>query len=115
MNHKVREILVNVARKRSLITYGELVHELGLPSMDGAWAAHPLASIFETLDQEDANAKRPFHTTVVVKSKSKNRDQTPGSGYYEALERLKGIQARNSLRRLEVFTHELQALYALHS
>lgn len=110
MSADVREILVDVARKRGLITYGVLVNELGLPPMDGAWAAHPLSRIFEALDQEDATAQRPFRTTVVVKS----GDRTPGGGYYEALERLKGIQARNALRKLEVFMHELQALYALH-
>ena len=106
----VREILVEVARKRDLITYGALVNRLGLPPLDGAWAAHPLSKIFEALDQEDANAQRPFRTTVVVKESEK----TPGGGYYEALERLKGIQARNALRKLEVFTRELQALYALY-
>ena len=110
MSADVREILVDVARKRGLITYGALVNALGLPLMDGAWAAHPLSKIFETLDQEDAKAQRPFRTTVVVKES----DQTPGGGYYEALDRLKGIQARNALRKLEVFTRELKALYALY-
>jgi hypothetical protein len=47
MSADVREILVDVARKRGLITYGVLVNELGLPPMDGAWAAHPLSRIFE--------------------------------------------------------------------
>lgn len=47
MSADVREILVDVARKRGLITYGVLVNELGLPPMDGAWAAHPLSRIFD--------------------------------------------------------------------
>ena len=111
MSADVREILVDVARNRTLITYGVLVNKLGLPPMDGAWAAHPLSAIFETLDQEDTIAHRPFRTTVVVKG----RDSIPGGGYYEALERLKGIQARNDLRKLEVFTLELQALYKLYT
>lgn len=110
MSADVREILVDVARKRGLITYGVLVNELGLPPMDGAWAAHPLSRIFEALDQEDATAQRPFRTTVVVKS----GDRTPGGGYYEALERLKGIKALNAMSKLEVFMRELQAIYSLH-
>ena len=79
--------LESVARRGGQIHYSQLVEQFGLPPLDGAWLSHPLAMIFEVLDQQDATANRPFRTSVVVDVK----DNRPGNGLYEALERLKGI------------------------
>ena len=66
--------------------YGEITTLFGPPALDGAWNGHPLSGTFEVLDQQDANANRPFRTFIVI-SVDKN---VPCMGFYEALERLKG-------------------------
>lgn len=74
-------------RPQTITYYGKVASHFGLPEFDGAWSSHPLCQIFEVLDQQDANASRPFRTSVVVSAMNK----VPGLGLYEALERLKGI------------------------
>jgi hypothetical protein len=75
------------AKPHQVANYGQLATKFGLPDLDGAWRSHPLSQIFEVLDQEDALAGRPFRTSVVVGVVS----NSPGPGFFEALERLKGI------------------------
>lgn len=102
--------LETVARLRSLITYQELINAFPalLPPLDGAWPAHPLAQIFETLDQEDALNNRPFRTSVVVTQATGE----PGNGYFEALQRLKGINCLNAAARQAAWIAELNAAHA---
>lgn len=101
--------LESVAKKGGTTSYGELVREFHLPPLDGAWTAHPLAQIFEVIDREDAAAKRPFRTSVVVGQSS----DMPGAGFFEALERLKGVSdPRSPDARLAVWTSEVNAAHA---
>jgi len=99
-----------VAKSRRLITYQELINTFPtlLPHLDGAWSAHPLSRIFETLDQDDALNNRPFRTSVVV-TKAKGE---PGGGYFEALQRLKGITCLNAATRQAAWIAELNAAHA---
>ncbi|HOW75102.1 MAG TPA: hypothetical protein P5102_09780 [Candidatus Competibacteraceae bacterium] len=94
------------ARKRRTVYYSDIVARFGLPPMDGLWLNHPLSEIFDVLDQEDAMSNRPFRSAVVI---SKERNM-PGNGFFEALERLRGIQTSNE-QRLEAFTRELEATF----
>lgn len=101
--------LESVAKSRGLTSYGELVRKFDLPQLDGAWAAHPLAEIFELIDQQDALAERPFRTSVVVSQTTK----VPGAGFYEALERLKGIpDPRSPDARFDLWIIEINAAHA---
>lgn len=100
--------LERAAKQQKTVFYGDLTAHFGLPPLDGAWSSHPLAAVFGVLDQEDAIAKRPFRTAVVVR----REDRVPGDGFFQALELLRGIKARNSDKKLEVFIAELKAVYA---
>ena len=48
------------------IFYGDLAAHFKFPSITEAWHTHPLCSIFEELDIEDAKRNRPFRTVLVV-------------------------------------------------
>jgi hypothetical protein len=102
---KLANFLEDKARRRRTIYYSDLVTQFGLASLDGAWVGHPLARAFDTLDREDAEAGRPFHTSVVI-SKEKNM---PGDGYFKSLSELKGVHAKSEKQRLEAFSQELSA------
>ena len=95
------------ARNNRTVYYGDVVARFGLPPMDGAWLSHPLSRIFEVLDQEDAMSNRPFRSAVVI---SQERNM-PGNGFFEALERLRGVQTSNEQQRLEAFVRELEATF----
>lgn len=101
-------VLEATAKDHRVMNYGRLAEQFNLPPLDGAWSAHPLSSIFEVLDQEDAAANRPFRTSVVVAVET----NTPGSGYFEALERLKNIlDPGTPAARDALWADELQAAY----
>jgi hypothetical protein len=96
------------SRPHKPATYSEIATNFGLPNFDGAWAAHPLSAIFEVLDQQDANANRPFRTSVVIGINS----NAPGPGLYEALERLKSIpDPKTKTAREQLWISELNAAY----
>ena len=102
--------LETVAKSHSLITYQELINAFPklLPCLDGAWSAHPLSGIFETLDQDDVLNKRPFRTSVVVSKATRE----PGGGSFKALQRLKGITCLNAAARQAAWIAELNAAHA---
>jgi hypothetical protein len=101
--------LESTAKNGSVTNYGSIARQFNLPSLDGAWSAHPLSQIFEVLDQQDAAASRPFRTSVVV-TVDTNR---PGGGFFTALERLKGIADPGTpAGRDAVWAAELQAAHA---
>jgi hypothetical protein len=96
------------ARPQQTSNYTDVASRFGLPEFDGAWNAHPLSQIFEVLDQQDANANRPFRTSVVVGVSG----NSPGSGLFEALERLKGIaDPVTEIAREQLWITELNAAY----
>jgi NADH:ubiquinone oxidoreductase subunit len=100
---KLARFLEDRARRRRTVYYSELVEQLGLPPLDGAWVGHPLERAFDALDREDAEKHRPFRTSMVI-SKEKNM---PGDGYFKALAELKGVHAKSDKQRLEAFSNEL--------
>ena len=105
--------LENIAMNHRVVNYTEIVIQFVLPSLDGAWAAHPLSHIFEILDTEDAIANRPFRTSVVITA----RGNGPGAGYFEALERLKKIPDPgecNSDGRLALWLQQLRETHGCH-
>ena len=105
----IGQYLESIARQSQIVTYGQLVQRFDLPPLDGAWAAHPLAQIFDLIDQQDAKAERPFRTSVVVGQGS----NMPGAGFFEALERFKGIEVNsNPDDRLAIWMSELNSAYA---
>jgi hypothetical protein len=107
LSDQVGLFLEEKARNRRTVYYSDIVAHFGLPPMDGLWASHPLSRIFEFLDREDAMSNRPFRSAVVI---SKKRDM-PGNGFFEALERFRGIQTSNEQQRLEAFRNERDATF----
>ncbi|NCC37001.1 MAG: hypothetical protein EOM24_34080, partial [Chloroflexia bacterium] len=95
----IGQFLEGVLRKKSFTTYGDVVAQFGLIELNVAWKAHPLCNIFEFLDKQDAQAKRPFRTSAVISV----ANNLPGAGCFEALARLKGIQTHNENERTEVW------------
>lgn len=107
----VSSFLEATAKSGKPVTYQDVITAFpSLPPLDGAWNAHPLSRIFEALDQEDAQKKRPFRTSVVIKKDKLS--QQPGQGFFEALERLKGIKCRNDAARQSAWIAELKAAFA---
>ncbi|MBS3798589.1 hypothetical protein [Pseudoalteromonas sp. BDTF-M6] len=97
------------AHPQRTANYSSIAQAFGLPDFDGAWSSHPLSEIFEVLDQQDSDADRPFRTSVVIGVNS----NSPGPGFFEAMQRLKGIQeprTRNS--REQLWLTELNKAYA---
>ena len=89
-------------------TYGEIAKNFGLPDFDGNWGSHPLSQIFEVLDQQDANANRPFRTSIVTGASN----NSPGPGLYEALDRLKNIKdPKTANAREAIWLNELNNAY----
>ena len=94
------------------IYYSELVDHFGLPPLGANFSANPLCLIFEEIDREDAHAKRPFRTSVVIAKRSDKSGEMPGNGFFEALERLKGISdPRNEQARKILWFSELNATH----
>ncbi|WP_157198052.1 hypothetical protein [Methylomonas sp. DH-1] len=97
------------ARPQRTTNYGAIAQAFSLPDFDGAWSSHPLSEIFEVLDQQDANARRPFRTSVVTGKVS----NAPGPGFYEAMQRLKGIpDPVTQSAREQLWISELNEAYA---
>ena len=96
------------AKAKKTAYYSDIAAHFGLPPLDGAWNSHPLCAAFDALDRQDADAKRPFRTSVVV-AKGSNM---PGPGYFSSLAALKGILTSNDSQRIEAFSHELNAAMA---
>lgn len=95
-------------KRKQTTNYGAIASRFGLPDLHGAWSDHPLSGLFEILDQQDANANRPFRTSAVVGLNS----NTPGPGFFEALERLKGVRdPKTPKAREQVWITELNAAY----
>ena len=100
---KLGQHLEGIAKKGRPIYYADLVTQFNLPPLDGAWTSHPLCAAFGHLDREDAEAKRPFRTSVVI-AKELNR---PGDGFFKSLFELKRISAKSENQKMEIFLREL--------
>lgn len=101
--------LEELARRNATpVTYSDVVRKFRLPKLTEAWTSHPLARVFENLDAEDHEARRPFRTTLVVQAA---RPGIPGDGYYHSLSQRRGIKATSRSARLKAHRNELKALY----
>lgn len=103
----VFEVLKEVAKSKTLITYKDLAYQLNMSTNFIPWTEHPLCDIFDQLDQEDARQSRPMITSLAVNSKKTG----PGGGYFRALERYKGIKSLNSESKLLNWANEVKAVY----
>ena len=85
---QVAAFLEDRARRLSFddvpIFYGDLAAHFGLPPVTEAWYTHPLCSIFDDLDIEDAKRGRPFRTVLVVSQEH----SIPGPGFFKTVARL---------------------------
>lgn len=94
------------AKAGKIVTYQDVINAFpNLPALNGNWNSHPLCKIFEDLDQEDKQKNRPFRTSLVVRQDANNK--MPGNGFFDALERLKGIHCRNQTERESAWITEL--------
>ncbi|SRR6266568_678963 len=66
------------------IYYGDLAAHFGFPAVTEAWSTHPLCSIFDELDVEDAKKGRPFRTVLVISK----QHSIPGPGFFKTVARL---------------------------
>ena len=97
--------LEDLARTGKPTTYESIAARFGLPPLDGVWNAHPLSRAFDTLDREDAEARRPYRTSLVI-SKTRNM---PGPGYFASLAALKGVRPNKKKDEAAIFLEELKA------
>jgi hypothetical protein len=104
MLKQIATFLENTAKKQQVVYYSDLAAKFHMPPIHG-WNSHPLRQIFDDLDQEDANLKRPFRT-VVVWAKDSTRIG-PGNGFYEALEKYRHVPNTPATRE-QVLKEELE-------
>lgn len=102
---ELAKYLEDKARAKKPVFYRDVVAHFDLIPLTDAWTNHPLADAFDVLDRQDADAGRPFRTSMVI---SKERGM-PGPGFFKSLEQLKGTVARNDRQRLDVSIAEMNA------
>jgi len=94
----------------AVLTYTELASHFKMPAMTNAWLSHPLAAIFNELDEDDHAKSRPFRTVLVYAVSL----STPGDGFFETVRRLRFPKKtklfRTEAEKLRIYSDELQAL-----
>ena len=104
----VGNFLEATAKARKIRTYQEVVSNFSwLPELDGKWTSHPLAHIFDQLDQEDAHMKRPLRTSVVVSHK----EGKPGPGFFKSLRLNKRLPVGDDPSKDKAWIEELKKAY----
>lgn len=103
----VGNYLIEIARARKLVDYQTICAAFNFSMELTPWQEHPLCEILDSIDQDDANHNRPFRTALVISKKTK----MPGNGFYDALERYKGIESRNEMSKLENWSQQVEATY----
>ena len=90
------------------IFYGDLAAHFKFPSITEAWHTHPLCSIFEELDVEDAKLNRPFRTVLVVSQEH----SIPGPGFFKTVARLstRNLNLKTDLDKMRFFSNEVHRL-----
>ena len=105
MKSNISQYLIQVLQKKGITYYGDLITHFGLSELNGIWRSHPLCQIFADLDHEDAQANRPFRTSVVIGRQT----NMPGDGFFETLQQLKQINDPvNTEARVAVWLKELK-------
>jgi len=88
---EVRNYLDDLAARKKLITYCDLSRQFGFGAMVPELPV-AMSKIFDQLDREDAGTNSPFITSVVVS----RENGKPGSGYFNALRKYKGIDVSDT-------------------
>ena len=105
----IAPVLEEALAHEQLLSYASLAAQFGLAPPGQSWQAHPFCALFEQLDQEDAQAGRPFRTSVVVNAST----NYPGNGFFTTLQRLRGVPVPPN-DRVVVWAREYQAAVAYY-
>ena len=98
-DQRVRDRLIEVARNRSLTTYGELEPIAGLPAV----SIGPL--VLDAISRGEASEGRPMLSAVVVNADSRN----PGDGFYRLASEIGRAASPNP--DVAIWATELEAVY----
>lgn len=102
---EIREILIQTAKTRKIITYSELTNQLKTVSFHpGAYALHALLQ--QVCHAED-NAGRGLLCSLVVRQ----ADKRPGAGYYKMAAKL----GRDIGDSESFWQHEIEFIYTVWS
>lgn len=77
---QMRDILIECARQRRTITYGELAEQITLIHIPPN--SYAMAGMLREISQEDQEAERGYLATLVVRKS----DGRPGPGYFKGVE-----------------------------
>jgi hypothetical protein len=89
------------------VHYIDVTEHFHLPRPDVTWRRHILCGMFAQLDQEDANANRPFRTAIVTRKDT----NVPGKGFFVSLFNLRQIPIPETLpTKKGVHQNEMDAL-----
>lgn len=94
--------------REAVIFYGDVASHFNLEPITNAWPEHPLCKIFEKLDLEDFQFRRPLRTTIVI-SKDQNM---PGGGFFKMFLKLNpNVRAPiTELEKMKLYLEELNKL-----
>jgi hypothetical protein len=99
---EARDAMIDAARRRSTIAYGELARSIRAIRFDPR--AQPFFALLGQIAENEHRAGRPLLSVVVV---HKDGDQMPGPGFFE----LAAALGRASKDRLALWMNELNAVY----
>ena len=102
VKHEVRDILIDVAKRRSVISYSDLVAQVRTCSLEprGPHLAHLLGEI----SSEENTAGRGLLTVLVV---HKTGDMRPGLGFFDLAQSL----GRSTVDKEAFWIEELKRVY----
>lgn len=108
---KVREILIDVARRKSIINYGRLVKRAGLESKyDFAKNPHQrieFGGVLGDISEYEFDNDRPLLSCVVVGTET----NMPGGGFFDLVTDLTGKEFANWEAKEEFAMKELNRIY----
>lgn len=99
---EARAVMYKAAKRRSLISYSELVDRIGAIALEAH--DHRLDHFLGQIANEDDDSGKGLTTVVVV---HKTGDQMPGSGFFDMAEN----RGRDVTDRVECWMIELNAVY----
>jgi hypothetical protein len=99
---EIRDILIETAQKRPMITYSDLVSQVDAVSFNAY--DQRLFAILGQLSVAEHEAGRPLLSVLVV---HKHGDMKPGEGFFE----LAGALGRNTSDVLKAWISEVQKVY----
>lgn len=100
---KLADYLERAAKAGTPVYYIDVTEYFQLP-VPRNWRNHVLCKMFSTLDQEDADAKRPFRTSMVVRK----RQKFPGVGFFASLAEKTGRSVTSDLNMKNLHKSEME-------